>query len=198
MSNEKIDLEELNDKGLKMGMEGQYEKANELFELVLSHDSKNFNALCNQAVINTTRITDNEEIHEYKEANFSEMSTSNGSNGNRSEIEPEEMVMKLMELNRKKDATIKALIAFERALIAKPDAYQTIFNKSVLLSVLGYHNFAKQIRETIPDDDEEFNSNMEGTKLTVEQWQKEDEMKASEQSEDIQQANNLRKKYEKK
>ena len=198
MSNEKIDLEELNEKGFKMGVEGQYEKANELFELVLSHDSKNFNALCNQAIINTTRITADEDLHEYKESNFSEMSTSNGSNGNRKEIEPEEMVMKLMELNRKKDATIKALIAFERALIAKPDAYQTIFNKSVLLSVLGYHDFAKQIRETIPDDDEEFNSDIENTNLTVEQWQKEDKMKASEQSEDIQKAHYLTKKYEKK
>ena len=198
MSNEKIDLEELNEKGFKMGMEGQYEKANELFALVLSHDSKNFNALCNQAIINTTRITADEDLHEYKESNFSEMNTSNGSDGNRLEIEPEEMVMKLMELNRKKDATIKALIAFERALIAKPDAYQTIFNKSVLLSVLGYHEFAKQIRETIPDDNEEFNSDMENTNLTVEQWQKEDKMKASEQSEDIQKAHNLQKKYEKK
>jgi hypothetical protein len=195
MSNEKIDLEELNDKGLKMGMEGQYKKANEIFDLVLSHDSKNFNALCNKAIINTQRITDDEEIHEYKESNFSEMSTSNGTDGNRSEIEPEDMVMKLMEQNRKKDAIIKALIAFERALIVKPDAYQTIFNKSVLLSVLGEHDFANQIRGTIPDDDDEFNSNMEVTKSSVEQWKKEDVMKGSEKSEDIQKEHDLNKKY---
>ena len=47
-------------------------------------------------------------------------------------------------------------------------------------------------------DNEEFNSDMENTNLTVEQWQKEDKMKASEQSEDIQKAHNLQKKYEKK
>lgn len=188
MSDEKIDLEELNDKGFKLGMEKQYDEANEIFDVVLSYDSKNFNALCNKAIINTVRITEDEEIH-------TTQNHTNVTDENISENDQEDIVMELMKQNRRKDAIIKALIAFERALSVKPDASQVLLNKSILLSVLGEHDFANEIRNKIPDDDDEFNSNMENAKRSLEKWNKEDTIKGSDKSEDIQKQYKLDRKY---